>query len=278
MLKNSIIRIFIIASALLLTSCMTFQEQKQMKDDMFKMQTRLLELEKNMKNDNAGITKRTDKASQEVANVSSSMGSLEREIQKLAGDVDLVKYAFKTGEAPAPLAGENSLFSRFSSLEDRVTVVEQTQKDILTMLEKIQSSNNKSKKPGSNLKTSKKISTLSEAREAFKRKRYSYLKRDIPGLKKKMTKQSSQYELDYLYAESLFKLGNLKDAAIEFHDFLDSKPPVKYLPHAKMRMGDCYRHLGDKETASIYYEELITEFPKAPESKTARERLAKIKK
>ena len=70
-----------------------------MKDDMFKMQTRL-ELEKNMKNDNAGITKRTDKASQEVANVSSSMGSLEREIQKLAGD-DLVKYAFKT-EAPAP--------------------------------------------------------------------------------------------------------------------------------------------------------------------------------
>ena len=82
-----------------------------------------------------------------------------------------------------------------------------------------------------------------------------------------MTKQSSQYELDYLYAESLFKLGNLKDAAIEFHDFLDSKPPVKYLPHAKMRMGDCYRHLGDKETASIYYEELITEFPKAPSLK-----------
>ena len=83
-------------------------------------------------------------------------------------------------------------------------------------------------------------------------------------------------ELTYLYAESLYKLGSLKDAAIEFHDFIDSKPPVKYLPHAKMRMGDCYRHLGDKETAVIYYEELISEYPKTEEADYAKERLAKI--
>lgn len=274
MIKNYTFKLVILLATVSSASCMSFRAEKQMRDDMFKMQTRLLELEKGVQKDSAGISKRADQASQGVASISSSINSLEREIQQLGGQVDMFKYALEKGEMPGAMESEDSLFSRLSNIEERVAQMEETQKDILTMIEGLDTKG----KNKSNLKSNKSIGSLSEAREAFKKKRYSYLKRDIPALKKKMSRKSSKQELSYLYAESLYKLGSLKDAAIEFHDFLDSKPAKKYLPHAKMRMGDCYRHLGDKETASIYYEELISEYPKTTEATWAKERLAKISK
>jgi TolA-binding protein len=41
-----------------------------------------------------------------------------------------------------------------------------------------------------------------------------------------------------------------------------------------MRLGDCFRHLGDNETAKLYYEELIRDFPNTDEAAKAKERLA----
>jgi TolA-binding protein len=43
-----------------------------------------------------------------------------------------------------------------------------------------------------------------------------------------------------------------------------------------MRLGDCFRNLGDAGTAKIYYEELIKEFPNSNEASKAKERLAEI--
>ena len=43
-----------------------------------------------------------------------------------------------------------------------------------------------------------------------------------------------------------------------------------------MRMGDCFRHLGDKATARIYYEEIIQEFGGSSEATEARKKLAKM--
>jgi TolA-binding protein len=65
----------------------------------------------------------------------------------------------------------------------------------------------------------------------------------------------------------------MREAALKFNEFLESKPGKKYLATAKMRIGDCFRHLGDGATAKVYYEELIKEFPDSDEATKAKEGL-----
>jgi TolA-binding protein len=68
----------------------------------------------------------------------------------------------------------------------------------------------------------------------------------------------------------------MRIAALKYNEFLESNPPKNYLPLVKMRLGDCFRNLGDAGTAKIYYEELIKEFPNSNEASKAKERLAEI--
>ena len=44
----------------------------------------------------------------------------------------------------------------------------------------------------------------------------------------------------------------------------------------QLRMGDCFRHLGDKKTALVYYSELIDRFPKSSEAKQAETHLKRL--
>jgi TolA-binding protein len=54
------------------------------------------------------------------------------------------------------------------------------------------------------------------------------------------------------------------------------KPSKKHLAQAKMRMGDCYRHLGDVETAMIYYQEVVRDFPKTEQGIKSKERISQL--
>lgn len=270
----------ILFSLSFLTSCMTFKAEKEMRDDIFKLQTRLLEVEGNLEKDQEGMSQKTTTATRGVASVSASVDALEREIQRLKGEVDTLKYALSNGSMPGGGdENEQSIFSKVTTIEERIGKIEQTQKDILDLVSKKKFSSN-SKKAGSKyaLKNQNGLATLSQARKAFKDRKYAYLKRDVPELRKKMTKKSSVFELDYMYAESLFKLGSIKDAVLKYNDLIDSNPPSKYLLPAKMRMGDCYRYLGEAEMATIYYEEVVAEYPKSNEAAKAKERLVGLKK
>ena len=125
-----------------LTSCIPFRTEKNLRDDIFKMQTRLLDLERQLNKENAGVSQQANRATKGVASMSSSIGSLEREIQKLNGEVDIFKYALEKGEMPGAMQSEDSLFSRITNIEERLAQVEDTQKDVLTMIDKL----NKGKK------------------------------------------------------------------------------------------------------------------------------------
>ncbi|MFY7927394.1 MAG: tetratricopeptide repeat protein, partial [Oligoflexus sp.] len=69
--------------------------------------------------------------------------------------------------------------------------------------------------------------------------------------------------------------GQIREAALSFNDFIDSKPKDN-LAVALLRMGDCFKELGDVETAKIYYEELIQKFASSDEAKQAKSKLAKL--
>lgn len=117
---------------------------------------------------------------------------------------------------------------------------------------------------------------IKEVRVLFTKNKWKQIIEMSPSLLESIEKKSEREELLSIHAESLFKSGDIKEAAIKYNEFLDMKPAKKYVPQATMRMGDCYRHLGDNDTALIYYEELAKSFPSSPQGQKARERISQL--
>ncbi len=78
-------------------------------------------------------------------------------------------------------------------------------------------------------------------------------------------------------AFSKYETGEVRESALEISDLLEQYPKSKFVPKAKLYLGHCFLKLGDKETAKIYYKELISEFPKSNYSKLAKEKLTEFR-
>ena len=50
------------------------------------------------------------------------------------------------------------------------------------------------------------------------------------------------------------------------------------IPLLQLRMGDCFRQLGDTKTALIYYNELLAVYPKSSEAALASSYVKKLEK
>jgi TolA-binding protein len=174
-----------------------------------------------------------------------------------------------------------------------MTAVEMSQKEIIELLEKSKGSIQVSRPESSALEAkpakeqdSKLIvdpkesgsKAIKEARVLFNKNKWKQVIEVAPQWLPKFDKKVEKEEFFSIYAESLFKNGDIKEAAIKYNEFLDMKPSKKFLPLAKMRMGDCYRHLGDNDTALIYYNEVIKDFPKSDQGMKSKERVAQIGK
>jgi TolA-binding protein len=109
----------------------------------------------------------------------------------------------------------------------------------------------------------------------FDKKKYKQVVEDGPKVIK-AAKGKEKEEATFMVAESFYRMGKLRDAALQFNQYLETKPTGKHVPLANMRMGDSFRQLGDTATAKIYYEELITNYPSSEEAAKAKERLAEI--
>ncbi len=80
----------------------------------------------------------------------------------------------------------------------------------------------------------------------------------------------------YYYSESLFRVGNVREAAISFSELLKKENLGDLGPKVRLRMGDCFRNLGDKKTAEAYYKLLIEKFPQSHESELAKKQIKKL--
>ena len=80
----------------------------------------------------------------------------------------------------------------------------------------------------------------------------------------------------FYYSESLFRLGNVREAAIAFSELLKKDNLGDLGPKVRLRMGDCFRTMGDKKTAESYYKLLIEKFPQSKESEIAKKLIKKL--
>ena len=119
--------------------------------------------------------------------------------------------------------------------------------------------------------------SVADLQKEFDDKHYKWVADDAAKLLRS-AEGADKEQARFLVAESYFKLGDFRQAALKYNDFLESKPAKKNVPLAKMHMGDAFRKLGDAETAKVYYEELIKEFPTSDEAAKAKDRLAEQSK
>jgi TolA-binding protein len=247
---------------------MTPSEKRLLKSDVASVQARLLEIENRFSEQGQKIAA---KASIKTATTNNRIERMNQELNKIKGDIDALRVGVVTGQMPG-MTSENqtSIASTIDSLSERMAVIEESQANILTAIEAL---NGPSKDNTS--KSTKAIRTFSQLKKAFKDKRYQHVADYGARVIREQSKIAKKQEAVYLYAESLYKLGRLRDAALKFNEYIELNPGKK-AAHAKMRMGDCFRHLGDKATARIYYEEIIQEFGGSSEATEARKKLAKM--
>ena len=251
-------------------SCVTPGEKRQMKEDIARLQSQLVFLQKDVTS--TGTTIASD-SSRKTASINSSIDRLGVDIQRMKGEIDTLRVGVVTGRLPGSSAeNEDSIAGLLSQLSERVTALEEGQEAILAAINKAGRKTKKPKKGASNERS--KLKSLRGLQDSFGRKQYLYIVEDAKPIIKN-NKGDAKKKAQYLYAESLYKLGKLRPAALAFNDFLEMKPSQN-LAHAKLRLGDCFRHLGDKATAKLYYDELLTKHGGSEEAKIAQERLQKL--
>ncbi len=253
-------------------SCLTPKKEKQFKTDIFNLQTRILKLEQSLQQKDHDIKSTDETAKKKIASAQTDMEKVRRDIQVMQGDIDSLKVGVTTGQLPGSEDNEMSVANSLKTITERLEALEETQDIILAAIEK-----NAKATGGNNASTKKKggTKTFSEIKESFDKKRFKHVSEEGPTILKSVKGKEKQ-ELNFMIAESLFKVGNLRDAALKFNDYVQEFSSAENVPHAKLRMGDAFRHLGDKATAKLYYEDLIQKHESSDEAKKAKERLQKL--
>lgn len=261
-------RIIFLSFSLMLHSCLTPSEKDRMNADIFDLKTKILTMEGKVRGQNT----QSEVQGKTLATSHSRLDKIEFSIQKIQGDMDALRVGVVTGQMPgADPDQEGSIAQSLTELMERLEKVEANQQALMSALDKVAK---KSKRKNSVSKTRERSVSLNSLKKSFRSKRYKHVALDAPKFLKK-ARTSEKASAMFLYAESLYKLGRLRDAALKYNDYIDLGDSAN-LAHAKMRMGDCFRHLGEKSTAKLYYEELVTQFPSTAEAEKAKERLQKM--
>lgn len=270
-MQNKILEIGLIRSPLLLcwlfAGCMSTQDGEVLKEDLFKAQKRLLELEHRFEKTGEESKYQGNRANKELASTHVRQDKLDAEIRKLKGELGTIRQGVITGEMPGFEEQSDSVAKTLQDLRSRIDALEKTQLEILAILQKRK--NNKGKQEAV-------LKNLSDVMKAFNAKRYMSVTRDVSAIVKRTKKESVQEQLKFYYAESLFKVGRLRDAVLAFNELTSTKHLNEELPQVHLRIGDSFRLLGDKKAAVVYYQETVNKFPESEEAVRAQEHIKKL--
>jgi TolA-binding protein len=255
-----------------LSGCMSARDGRVLQKDIFEVNTRLVGLENLLKQTDEKSSSTTKNSNLRQANSSTRVDRMQRDLQMIKGDIDALKIGVKTGKMPGSADEEQTVGLTLSRIEERLANLEETQAELITLLEKRRPRKGKAKKSSS----PKSLNGVASFRKAFARKHYTQVVNNI-GRAIKINKGNIKRELYYMEAESLFKLGKLSEAAIKFNKFIERYKSGSLASKSRMRMGDSFRHLGDHDTALIYYREALDGDLNRSERTAVKEKISKLK-
>lgn len=283
----------VLGAALILTGCFTPTKEKQIQSEMFGLQTRILQLESLILEKDQKAVRAGKKSNQKFASTTTQVDKLAVDVRKLQGEVDRLEEGIKTGVLPGQSEDDPSVKSTLDSISQRIDALEANQNELIDLrsrlIKNLESENKaKAKKKALAAKAKKdkaraaakakanKISNFSGLKSAFGRKQFKKVAQNGEAVYKKQKSKAQKVDALYYTAESMYKTGQIKSAALHFNEMLENYPSTKWAAHSRMRLGDSFRRLGDKTTAKIYYEELIEKHPSSTEAQRAKARLQKL--
>ncbi len=256
-----------------ITSCITPAREREMRNEIFNLQTRLMELERQSREKGEALSTSSEAANQRIASTSSQLEKIHRDLAKINGEIDALKIGVATGKMPGTDPAEESIGTAILEIQQRLGSIEEKQNAIESALE-----NKGSSKPAKASAKDDDNSGVSakSMRASFKAKNYQQVVDGAPDIIAKVKDKKVKLEMMYYLAESFFKLGKLRESALKFNEFIDAGGSGDQLVFSKMRLGDSFRGLGDTATAKLYYEDIVKNHAKSGEAERAKQRLAEL--
>lgn len=262
---------------LLTSGCVTRAKHAALQNDLFVLKKRMIDIEHRIDAGRRDLETKNTTGNKRIAETQRGIDALENRLQEITGLLDALKVGVITGRYPGLDADHESVASALSELRVRTDNLAETQQTLLKEFKSLLALYDKRKKVKRSKKR-KKIKDLAGLKTAFDRRRYLHVLEDARAVITRTKDEQARLETMYLLAESTFKVGRIRDAALHFNDLVEAGADKKYLRLAKIRLGDCFRYLGDKATARIFYQDLIDNFADSKEAQQAAEKLQAMQK
>jgi len=274
--QKSLQGIFACLTMVSLASCVTPAQKREMDDHIYRLQTRLLQLESNLANSRSAEQRAGDASNKTIAATSSDVERLGVEVKRIKGDIDAIKIGVQTGQMPGQEGPqEGSVGAQLTEIKSRLEAVETQQKEIIQSLESGRSLARKSAEKNDKSDAqmnSQENSDFGSIQAAYQKKKYKDVIEAAPNAIAK-SKGREKMNLLMMYGESLMKLQRPKEAALQFNELVEMKPGEKQMALAKLRLGDAFKAMGDKDTSKLFYDEVATKYAGTPEGDKAKKAL-----
>jgi TolA-binding protein len=267
-------RVFIaFVLALVTTSCVTPVQKKEIQDDIQTLKMAVASLQTSMNDGRSHVVTTGEVQQRNLASTNAEMDRLQQEVKRIKGDIDVLKVGVTQGQLPGQEApAEGTVASQLAEIRARLDAIESR------LAESAVNATASTKKSGDKKETgaSSINASIDSLEQAYNRKRYKEVVEDAPSVLKKSKGKSKERAL-IVYGDSLMRIGRHKEAALQFNEVIESKPNDKIAAYAKLKVAECFKAMGDKETSRLFYDEIIARYPDSPEADKAKKAIGSKK-
>ena len=90
---------------------------------------------------------------------------------------------------------------------------------------------------------------------------------------KEFPRSEYEPEVRYRLAEAAFNNKQYPESARRFQDVLNRHPSSPFASWSLLRQGECFEAMGQAENAAIFYNDVVSEYPKSKAAKEAKQKL-----
>lgn len=255
----------------LTTSCITPMQKREMTGDIQTLKEHVAVLQAALNEGRTHTQASGEVQQRNLASVSADIERVNQELKRMKGDIDTLRVGVSMGQLPGQeVPPDGSVAARLADVQARLDALDTRMSDLQTATATPTKSSSKRKDSSVNADSD-------SLRKAFERKHYNEVIEDAPAVLKKLKGKDREPILSN-YGESLMKVGRHKEAALQFNEILESKPNDKVAAYSKLKLADCFKAMGDKETSKLFYEEIVSKYPDSPEAVKAKKALSPKKK
>lgn len=259
--------------AFALSSCITPNQKREMTSDIQTLKEHVALLQTSLNEGRSHTQVAGEVHQKNLASTNADMERIQQDLKRIRGDIDTLKVGVNMGQMPGQeTPPEGSVAAQLADMRSRLEALE-------TRVTELATSGGGS---GGGKKGDKKDSASVNAdadslEKAYDRKHFKEVVQDAPSVLKKLKGKDKERVLT-IYGESLIRVGKHKEAALQFNEILEGKPNDKTAAFAKLKVADCFKAMGDKDTSKLFYEEVISKYPDSPEAAKAKKSIGGKKK